>query len=133
MKTLEVDGETYEIPTKQAQAMTNAIMYAWEKMGRPETPLSDSGEKVMNVIIATWEDTFPKEATAWYEERRLYKVNEKTIKEQVAQRTGRSLASYPGYIYQVMKRVFPTFRLGDRDNVIKFVKKYPMFLMANKV
>lgn len=132
MKTIEVDGEQYDIPTKQATAMTNAIGLTWAEVGKPDTPLSDAGEKVMRVIISTWEDTFPLEAKAWYEERKNYKQDELDIKTQVKRKTGRSLASYPFYIYKVMRQVFPNFRLGDRKNVLKLVKRYPMFLMANK-
>jgi hypothetical protein len=133
MRSIKLDGETYDIPTQQAQVISKTIAEMWERLGRPETPLSESGEKLMKIIIATWEDTFPIESNDWYEARKEYKLNEFDIKTQVHRQTGRSLASYPSYIYNVMKRVFPQFKLSDRENVMKLVKKYPIFQMANKV
>lgn len=133
MKSITIENEVYDIPTRQASAISNAIAYVWEQTGRPESPLSESGEKVMKVIIATWEDTFPTQAYEWYKERQLYQSVELDIHTQVKNQTGRSLASYPTYIYKVMRKTFPKFRLGDRKNVIKLVKRYPMFQMAVKV
>ena len=59
MQEIVLNGETYEIPTKQANAISSAIAYAFTATGCPETPLSEQGKKVMEVIIATWEDTYP--------------------------------------------------------------------------
>lgn len=132
-REITIDGQEYEIATKQGSGVVNAIIQSWEKLGKPDTPLSDAGEKLMKVIIATWEDTYPMESDQWYADRRDYKNAELTISEQVHQNTGRSLASYPYYIYIIMKKVFPEFKLAERETVLKFVKKYPMFLMANRI
>lgn len=131
-KEITINGETYDIPTKQASAVTNALLKVWERLGKPQTPFSESGEKLMNVIIATWEDTFPIESAAWYQERRDYKNEELSIGQQIRHETGRSLASYPFYIFQVMKIMFPNLKLSDRETNLKMVKKYPIFQMANK-
>lgn len=133
LPTFKLDGEVYQQVPKQAIAMTDAITYAWEKLGKPETPLSTSGQKMMDVIIATWEDTYPILSSEWKKARDLHLSAEKTIHEQVSQHTGRSLASYPMYIYTVMKKVFPKFDLSKRENVIKLVKLWPIFRFVNKV
>lgn len=132
-KEITLDGKTYDIPTRQASAVTSTLIKVWEKLGRPQDPFSPAGEKLMNIIIATWEDTFPIESRAWYEERKEYQKEELTITEQVRKNTGRSLASYPFYIFQVMKIMFPGLKLSDRDTNIKMVKKYPVFRMCNTI
>ena len=131
-KEFKVNGETYDVPTDQAIVVTDLILRMWERLGNPEDMFSESGQKLMTVIIATWEDTFPAESAAWYEERKLYQKEEKTISEQVHQNTGRSLASYPYYIYSVMKIVFPTVKYSNRETVLKLVKHYPMFQFAGR-
>ena len=133
MRSIAINGEDYDISTRQGGMIVNSLMYAWEKLGKPDTPLSESGQKLMTVIIATWEDTYPDESKRWYAMRQDYQENEMSIKQQVKQNTGRSLASYPSYIYMIMKRMFPKFKLGKRENVLKLIKRYPMFRMANKV
>jgi len=45
----------------------------------------------------------------WLEQRKNYKASELSISQQVKRQTGRSLASYPYPIYQMMKKVFPDF------------------------
>jgi hypothetical protein len=87
----------------------------------------------MNIIIAIWEDGYPRQAREWYESRKEYQNNELSISTQVSRRTGRSLASYPMPIYNVMRRLFKGFDPAERNNCMKMVKKWRMFQMANKV
>lgn len=131
-RTIKIENEEYEIPTRQAIAVTNLIVAIWDKLGKPQDPFSESGRKLMEVIIATWEDTYPELSKQWYEDRKEYKNEELSIREQVHQHTGRSLASYPMYIYQIMKKVFPNVKLSNRETSMKMVKHYPIFQMANK-
>jgi hypothetical protein len=65
--------------------------------------------------------------------RAEYQKEELPISTQVARKTGRSLASYPLPIYNIMKKVFPGFDAAKRNNAIKMVKKWPIFRMANRV
>lgn len=123
----------YEVIPPQAVASTQILMKMWESLGRPNTPFTPAGTKLMNIIIAIWEDGYPKQAREWYEERRDYQRAEKSITEQVHQHTGRSLASYPLPIYNLIKRLFKGFDPAERKNCMKMVKKWPMFRMANKV
>lgn len=132
IKEISINGETYDIPHRQGAAITDLLVKMWEKLGKPEDPFSVSGEKLMQIIIATWEDTYPEESRQWYEDRKEYKLEELDIKTQVRRKTGRSLASYPYYIFTIMKIVFPKVKFSDRKIHMKMVKKYPMFLFANK-
>ena len=132
-REVTINGEVYDIPTKHASAITEAIVKTWERLGEPEDPFSRQGEKLMNVIIATWEDTYPQESREWYEMRKEYQVEELDISTQVNRQTGRSLASYPMYIYNILRIVFPNVKFADRDTCMKLVKKYPIFRMANKI
>ena len=125
--------QDYEVIPAQAVASTQILMKMWERLGKPKTPFTPSGAKLMDIIIATWEDGYPKQARDWYEERREYQKAELSISTQVHRRTGRSLASYPLPIYSLIKRLFEGFDPAERKNCIKMVKRWPQFRMANKV
>lgn len=126
-------GSEYEYIPPQAVASTKILMDMWERLGKPQTPFTDAGAKLMNIIIAIWEDGYPKQSRVWYKERAEYKKNEMSVSEQVSKHTGRSLASYPLPIYNMMKQLFPTFNAAERKNCMKLIRKWPMFQMANKV
>jgi hypothetical protein len=130
--SVKIGNEEYDIPSEIAVVTSKWLVDAWEHLGRPETPLSDSGEKLMAVIISTWEELYPEEAKEWHEARKNYKKSELSLTEQVRKHTGRSLASYPFMVYQAMRRLFPDFKPGDRQNCMKLVARFPMLRMANK-
>lgn len=132
-KQITIGQDIYEIPSEQATAITSYLVYAWEKLGKPQDPLSESGKKMMEVILATWEDTYPFEYHEWKSIRDEYQESEMEIHDQVKQQTGRNLAAYPMYVLQVMKRVFPNWDPIKRENCMALVKEYPIFRMANKV
>lgn len=132
-REIEIDGEVYDIPTRHAAAIVEAIVSTWERLGKPEDPFSREGEKLMRVIVATWEDTYPEESRRWYEERKEYQKEELDIRTQVSRQTGRSLASYPYYIYTILRKIFPKVKFGERKTAMKMAKKYPMFKFANKI
>jgi len=123
----------YEAVPPQAVASSKIIVDMWERLGKPTSPFTPAGEKLMNIIIATWEDGYPKQRREWLEERSDYQKAELSISEQVSKRTGRSLASYPLVVYSMMKKVFVGFDPAERKNCIKMVKKWPMFRLANRV
>jgi len=125
--------DEYEIVPPQAVASARIISDMWIKLGRPKTPFTTNGEKLMNIIIAVWEDGYPRQRENWYKERKEYQNAELDITTQVYRHTGRSLASYPLPIYNMMKRVFDGFDPAERKNCIKMVKKWPAFRMANKI
>ena len=132
-KVLKVNGEEFEEVSPTAQITSKWLVDAWEHLGRPETPLSESGEKMMAVLIAVWEELYPEEAKEWHASRSNYKKNELSIPEQIRKHTGRSLASYPFFIFQAMRKIFPTFKPGDRVSCMKLVRRFPMFRLANKI
>jgi hypothetical protein len=132
MQTIQLNGQLYEIPTKQASAISSAIAYAFTQCGCPDTPLSDAGEKVMDVIIATWRDTYPKLSDEWFEERQLTRNEQMSTQDQVRKGTGRQLASYPMYIYEVMRKLWPKFKATERDNAIAMVRRYPIFSLVER-
>lgn len=131
-KTFKLGQDEYDIYPREAVAGARAVEYAWKKFGQPQDPFSTSGAKVMEVIIAVWEDLYPKDAFQFYEERKDYRSVEMSTAEQVRKHTGRSLASYPLPIYQMMKKVFRGFEPAERNNCLKMVRKWPQFQMANK-
>jgi len=123
----------YEEVPKEAIIASKMLSDMYIRVGRPSTPLSETGAKVMNLIIAVWEDLYPIEVAQWLDERKSHLLSEMSISTQVSQRTGRSLASFPWPIYQMIKKLFPLFKVQDRNTCIKMVKKWPMFKFANRI
>lgn len=129
----KIDFSQYEEVPDLAVKASRVVADMWITLGRPQTPFSVSGKKMMDIIIAVWEDCYPLERKMWMEERANYKASEKTISEQVHGNTGRSLASYPYPIFMMMKKVFKNFKPGDRKTCLKLIKEWPMFQMAVKI
>lgn len=132
-RIIKIGDEEYEEVPQLASAASTIISDMYLKLGKPKDPFSRSGEKLMDIIISVWHDLYPQDAREWFAMRSEYQNAEMSITEQVHQRTGRSLASYPYPIYQIMKRVFPEFDSAKRENCMKMVQKWPMFRFANKV
>lgn len=130
-KQINIGGDIYEIPSNQATAITNYLVYAWEKLGKPEDPLSESGKKLMDVLLATWEDTYPTESYSWRKAREEHISSELSLKEQID--TGRSLASYPTYVFYLMKKLFPNWDPIKRENCIALIREFPIFRMVEKI
>lgn len=131
-RTIAIKGEEYEEIPGESFAASKAVVDMWIKLGRPQTPFTEAGTKIMNLIIAVWEDLYPRDRIQWLAERTEYKLNEKSIGEQVRTHTGRSLASYPYPIFAMMQAVFKGFDPAKRENCMKMVQIWPMFMFANK-
>lgn len=125
--------EGFEEVPKAAILASKYLADAVYKLGKPHTPLTPSGQKVMAIIHAIWEELYPLDAKTWRSEIIEYQTNEMGIREQVAKQTGRSLASIPLPIFQMMTRCFPNYKLDTRDQWLKFLKKYPVYRVANKL
>lgn len=123
--------KAYEVPPEQAIILTEFLHRVWERLGKPTDPLSDAGKKVVEAIIMAYERTYPMEWRDWLKDREQYQHDELTLHEQL--KTGRSLASYPVFIYNVLRKMFPTTDFSNRDFIIKFVRAFPMFRYANRV
>lgn len=133
MSGIKIGEDEYEPIPEQQYAASQMLAGIWAGMGRPETPLSVAGERVMAAIISVWEELYPEQVGPWLQDRQDYQLNEMTTKEQVRKHTGRSLASFPFPIYAMMQKIFPNFKATHRENCMKLVAKFPMFRMANKV
>lgn len=125
------DSIVYEIPSDQAIILTEFIVRVWKKVGCPTDPLSTGGKKVVEAIILAYEKTYPREWMQWLENRKDYQHEELDLYKQI--KTGRSLASYPVFIFNLLRKVFPSVDFSKREFVIKFVKEFPMFRFAGKV
>lgn len=131
-KVDSIINEYEEIPQIVVGASQMAIDM-WKSLGKPGSPFTQNGEKFLKALIAMWEELYPQEAREWYASRKDYQNDELSINEQVHQRTGRSLASYPYVVYQMMRKFFPTIKLGDRKTCIKIVRRFPLFRMARSI
>lgn len=123
----------YEEIPKEAMIGSKMLAETYIRLGRPQNPLSSTGIKMMNVIIAIWQDLYPIESEQWINERKSHLLSEMSISSQVKLHTGRSLASFPWPVYQMMKKLFPLFKPQDRKNCIKMVKKFPIFKLVNQI
>lgn len=125
--------EEYEIVPPHYVVSSKMIIDLWEKLGKPQNPFSNSGRKVLDFIIEVWKELYPSDYENWLAIRSDYKKSELSIEEQVRKETGRSLASYPMFVYKVMKVVFPNFDPAERKNCMRMAKLYPIFRFANKL
>jgi len=123
--------KAYEVPSEPALILTEFLYRVWNKLGQPNDPLSTTGGKLVEAIILAYEKSYPKEWREWLREREDYQLNELSLKEQL--KTGRSLASYPVFIYNILHKMFPDTDFSNREFVIKFVRKFPMFRFAGKI
>lgn len=133
VKEVKIGNETFQEVSKEASAASRILSDLYNDLGKPKDPFSEAGQKLVKVIIAVWEDLYPIESKVWHQEREEHKVAEMDIKEQVHQRTGRSLASYPYPIFKMMAVVFPGFKPAERKNCMKMIKLFPMFKMVNRI
>lgn len=129
-EAIKLDDGVYEIVPPQAVVGSKLIAETHERLGRPDTPLSDAGEKMMNVIISYWQDVYPNHYADWTQNKKDYKSVEMSPQEQARKGTGRSLASVPMIVYRLMKKVFPNYKLHNREDWNKFIRKYPIFKMT---
>lgn len=132
--TREIDWREYEQISASANAGSAFLTMMWEQLGKPKDPIStQAGRKMMEVIINVWARELTQEYIEWKSIRSDYQDNELSTKQQVKQHTGRSLASYPMFVYQILKKMFPDYKISDRDNNIKMVKHFPIFRFCNTV
>lgn len=122
----------YETCTAEEWDSVDAISRAYQAFGFPQSPFSESGRKVVETIINVWEVVRPDEAYRWKRERDAYQSSEMDIHQQVKKQTGRTLASYPSFIFMIFKKVFPECKFKREDH-IKFAQLWPIFRYANKI
>ena len=130
-KSIKIDDEGYDVPTETAIYLSAYLAKAWEKLGKPDDIFSESGKKLLRVIISSYEDLFPEEYKLWRNEIDDYRKREMSIKEQVRKHTGRSLASIPLYINEMIKIFYSNKQ--DRKFWIKLMKIFPELQVTNKV
>lgn len=128
----KLSQEEYEVIYPQSVAASKVLADMYVRLGKPEDPFSKAGEQMMRFIIAVWEDLYPQEVKYHKMRIKQYREDEKTVQEQVKEKTGRSLASVPTHIYRMMKKIFPNFKMNSRDDFIKLTNKYPMFKVTGE-
>jgi len=126
----KVNISDYEEVPELAIGGSKYAVDIWVRLGRPTTPFSVSGAKLVDALITMWQELYPAQAKDWYATRAEYQKAELDVQEQVRKETGGSLASYPLPLFQMMKKVFPTIKLGERETCKKMIRKWPMFRMS---
>jgi len=130
---IKINGEEYDEVPGEAVSATKALVDIYELLGKPENPLSETGQKLMTIMISIWQDLAPLDYQTWFQRRTEHLNAEMSISEQVAQKTGRSIVVYPGLVYEMMKKIFPKFDACQRDNAMKMAQLYPIFRYVNKI
>ena len=130
MKTLVMDKEEYEVIDSPTVAASRALSEFYVRLGSPDDPFSTAGEQMMRLIIAAWQDLYPEQATMHNARIKDYQELEKTMHEQIKSGSGRNLASVPTPVYRMMRKIFPDFKMNNRDDFIKLVNKYPIFKLT---
>jgi len=129
----KINLQDYEVIPPHLSTLTLYITNLWEGLGKPTDPLSSQGQKLVNFIFDAYEELYPEEYKAWREAIKEYQSAEKSIHEQVKYHTGRSLISYPTWVYHILRKVFPAFNFHKRENAMKMAKTFRQFQVANKV
>lgn len=130
MTTFSLDD--YEVVPPYLSQATAMIVELWVRSGCPSSPLSSSGRKLVDFVFSCYKELFPEDYSSWLKTMKEYKANELSVHEQVHKRTGRSLLSYPYWVFAVLKVVFPGFDFVKRENALKIAKLFPQFRIANK-
>lgn len=121
-----------ELFTQEEYSAADMLAKLWDGLGRPTDPFSESGIKLMNGILSTWEVLRPEEAYDWKRMRDEYKNNEKDIHQQVKEHSGRILAAMPPLFLTFFHTFFPDYKM-DREFFIKLARQFPMMRMANRI
>lgn len=122
--------DDFEIPTKQAALISNILAKSWSAFGKPDTVRSEGGKKLMTVIIAAWEDSFPEEARVWKNQRSEELTNERSVKESIKS-GGHNSAAYPYWLFQMMNWGFPQEKWAKKETVSFLTKNFPVFRTSN--
>jgi hypothetical protein len=128
----EIAKNFEQVPAESLVA-SRLIVDTYEGLGKPKDPFSDGGRKIVDLVIKVWQDLYPHEAKKWFKNKTEHLNAELTISEQVSQQTGRSLASYPFAVYQMLSRLFPDIKFGEKKTCVKMIRHWPMFKMVNRI
>jgi len=126
----KLNSYEFEIPTNQAIAISGILAKSWSAFGKPDTVRSEGGKKLMTVIIAAWEDSFPVECEEWRIERNEELLNERSVSASI-KAGGHNVAAYPYWLYKMMTWGFPNERWAKRETVEFLVKNFPVFRTSN--
>ena len=125
--------DEFQVYAPDQVALSKMMTDLWVNLGKPTDVFSEAGQKMLGFIIKAWEEMRPREALEWKRDRDEHLGAELSIKEQIQQKTGRVLASYPGFVYHLAKRIFTDTKFSERNTVIKLVQLFPIFRYVNKV
>lgn len=126
----KLNSVEFEMPTNQAIVISNILSKAWTAFGQPDTVLSKGGKKLMTVIISAWQDSFPAEVREWEAQRTDELLNERSLKDSVKS-GGMNTATYPYWLFQMMKWGFPNERFGKKEVVSFLLDNFPVFRTSN--
>lgn len=128
----DIRWEDYEMVSQEDWLASDALSRIYISLGRPESPFTVSGKKMVDSIIKAWEFKFPEEVNLWKATRDEYQEEEMSIRTQVRKGTGRTIVSYPKMIHALLSFFFPDEKM-NRTFHMKMGKNFDIFRFANKL
>lgn len=105
------------------------------KLGNPPDISTESGLKLMDAVIGTWQKHFPQEAKDWTHDRKMDLENEKSLSYLASDKSaGYNPVGYPPKLFALIKTMFPDIKLQNKKVFMKLIKIYPdLFKTSNYV
>lgn len=105
------------------------------KLGNPPDISTESGLKLMDAVIGTWQKHFPQEAKDWTHDRKMDLDNERSLSYLASnQSAGYNPVGYPPQLFKLIKTMFPNIKLQNKKVFMKLIKIYPnLFKTSNYV
>ncbi|MCK9355138.1 MAG: hypothetical protein M0P59_13420 [Gallionella sp.] len=127
--------DNYDVPNDEELITIQFLDKLASRLGNPTDISTESGLKLMDAIIGAWQKHFAQEAADWTHDRKLDLANEKTLHELASTKSfGYNPASYPHYLFKLIKVMFPHLKLQNKKVYMKLLRIYPnLFKTSNYV
>lgn len=123
---------SYEVEKiDMASKVTDAILKAWIKVGRPE--FDDTSTQfwfVIDQIVKGYLILFPQEFQDWMHDRALDLEVERSVAES-ARKGISQVGAYPPMLFRMLYAFFPGAKLSNKKFSHSFFNRYPQFKNTN--
>jgi hypothetical protein len=126
MSNVLPDEYVYEQASPETTAIATGLMKIWEKLGKPDDPMSATGFLVIDNIVQVWLRFYSDELEQFTKDIKQELTVERSVRESNKQ-GGYFMISYPPHLYQLLKAMFPDIKLQDKAFIKHFLFRYPQF------
>jgi len=128
---IQVGTDEFEIPSKEAVAITEGLERVADRLGRPIDASTESGWKMIDNLVGVWYNFYPWELKAWKKELAIQLGTERTVHEALKASGGHIPISFPTRLYKMIETYMPQVRFQDKAFIKKFAGRYPIFKFTN--